>query len=74
MLSLLIRQGCFSLLAGTALLAACSHQGIYEGTHMQRLEACRDLRPADREVCEARARRPYGEYAKERKQALDTED
>ena len=52
-------------------LTACSYQSLYEGSVSQRVEACRELRTEEREVCERRARRPYPEYAQEREQALE---
>lgn len=60
-----------SLTVGLVLgLSACSNRSLYEGSLMQRLEACESLRPAERDACELRARRPYGEYEQEREAAL----
>lgn len=55
------------------LLSACSYQSLYEGSVSQRVEACRELRTEEREICERRARRPYPEYAQEREQALEND-
>lgn len=54
-------------------LSACSYQSLYESSVSQRVEACRELRTAEREICERRARRPYAQYAQEREQALGGE-
>lgn len=54
-----------------AVLNACSYQSLYEGSVSQRVDACRELRTEEREICERRARRPYPEYAQEREQALE---
>lgn len=55
----------------TGMLTACSYQSLYESSVSQRVEACRELRTEEREICERRARRPYPEYAQEREQALE---
>lgn len=64
------------LVVGMVLVAAsgCTHRGIYEGTTAWRLDGCQTLDAPDRAACEADARRSYGEYQDQRKQALEASE
>ncbi len=53
------------------VLAGCSNRGVYEGVQASNRIECAKLPPSQYDDCMASANKPYDEYERERKEALE---
>ncbi len=54
-----------------AVLCACSSQGVYEGIQTSNRLECNKVPPSQYEECLRKSNKPYSDYDRERKEALE---